>query len=108
MTAGSNMKTWLFSTSMLLGFLLCDTAEARLAIDLSKTTCHRAFFIGGSAAPANSIALWLSGYFNGQHGRGVVDVETLEENANKVRRYCRFHRDATLIKAVEAALGADK
>jgi hypothetical protein len=102
------MKSWLFSTSVLLGFLLCDTAEARLAIDLSKTTCHRAFFIAGTAAPANSIALWLSGYFNGQHGHGVVDVETLQENANKVRRYCRFHRDETLIKAVEAALGTDK
>jgi HdeA/HdeB family len=108
MTASHNMKSWLFSTSVLLGFLLCDTAEARMAIDLSKTTCHRAFFIGRIAAPANSIALWLSGYFDGQHGHGVVDVETLEQNANKVRRYCRFHRDETLIKAMEAALGTDK
>jgi hypothetical protein len=86
---------------------MCDKAEARLAIDLSKTTCHRAFFIG-TVVSTNSIALWLSGYFSGQHGHDIIDVETIEENANKIKHYCRFHRDETLIKAVEAVLGTGK
>jgi HdeA/HdeB family len=101
------MRIWLLWIGASLAFLVCDKAEARLAIDLSKTTCHRAFFIG-TVASTNSIALWLSGYFSGQHGHGIIDVETLEQDANKIKHYCRFHRGETLMKAVEAALGTNK
>lgn len=75
--------------------------------DITKITCHRAFFIGTTSLSTHSIALWLSGYYSGQHGSTVIDMTALERDARKIVGYCRAHRDETLAKAVQGALGTD-
>lgn len=90
----------------LLVALFCEAAQAGLTVDISKVTCRRAFFIGSTAVSANSIALWLEGYYSGQHGRLVIDMETLQRDADKIKNYCRVHRDQTIMKAAETVLGA--
>ena len=42
-----------------------------------------------------------------QHKRTVIDIETLERDANKIKHYCRIHRDETIMKATETVLGTE-
>jgi len=87
--------------------ILPASALADLTVDITKITCHRAFFIGKTALSTHSIALWLSGYYSGQHGSTVIDITAVERDARKIVSYCRAHRDETLAKAVQGALGTD-
>lgn len=87
---------------------LHSSAQAGFMVDITKITCHRAFFIGKNVLSSRSIALWLSGYYNGQHSTPLVDMTTLEQQATRIIGYCRAHRDETLAKAVQAALGKNR
>lgn len=87
---------------------LHSSAQASFMVDMTKITCHRAFFIGKTVLSSRSIALWLSGYYNGQHSTSLVDMTTLEQQATRIIGYCRAHRDETLAKAIQAALGKNQ
>jgi hypothetical protein len=45
--------------------------------------------------------------YSGQHKRTVVDIETPERDANKIKHYCRIHREETIMKATETVLGTE-
>ena len=81
-------------------------AHAQVTIDVSKITCKQ--FLLDSVAPTKSVALWLSGYYNGKHGNTVIDPAAMQKNADKVEDYCRMNLDMTVMDAVEAALGVSK
>ena len=87
--------------------ILATSAQADVIFDITKITCHRAFFIGKTVLSAHSMALWLSGYYNGQHGKTALDMTTLEQQARRIEHYCRAHRDETLGKAAEAVFGTE-
>ena len=103
----SEMKARLLLTGVALIAMLPGSAQADVTVDIAKTTCHRAFFIGKRVLSTQSIAFWLSGYYSGHHGATVIDMTTLERQANRIVDYCRAHRDETLAKAVEDAFAAD-
>jgi hypothetical protein len=101
----ATINPWLLSIVVLLAVVFGETAHAGLTVDVAKVTCRRASFIGSTTTSTNALALWLVGYYSGQHGRAVIDIETLERDADKIKRYCRVHRDETIIKAAETVLG---
>jgi acid stress chaperone HdeB len=82
------------------------TTHAQVTIDVAKITCKQALL--DTVAPTKSIALWLSGYYNGKRGNTVIDAGALQKNADKVEDYCRMNLDTTVMDAVEAVLGANK
>jgi hypothetical protein len=99
------IKPWVLSIVVALAVVFGETARAGLTVDMTKVTCRRASFIGSTTTSANSLALWLVGYYSAQHGRTVIDIATLERDADKIKRYCRVHRDETIMKAAETVLG---
>ena len=59
-------------------------------------------------APAKSIAVWLSGYYNGLQHNSVVDLGRMEQNIDKVQDFCRLNMDMKLMDAAKKALSASK
>ena len=86
--------------------LIISAAQAQVTIDVSKITCEQ--FRGYAIADPNNIALWLSGYYNGQRGNTIIKVESFKENFEKVKDYCITHPAVTVMQAVEALLGKGK
>jgi hypothetical protein len=103
----ATINFWVLSIAVPLAVVFSDTAHAGLTVDITKVTCRRASFIGSTTTSANSVALWLVGYYSGQHKRTVIDIATLERDADKIKRYCRVHRDETIMKAAETVLGTE-
>jgi acid stress chaperone HdeB len=92
--------------SLILFCLVISAAQAQVTIDVSKITCEQ--FRGYAITDPNNIALWLSGYYNGQRGNTVVNVQTFKENLEKVKDYCITNPKVTVMQAVEAVLGKGK
>lgn len=86
--------------------LIFSSAQAQVTIDVSKITCKQ--FRDYAITDPNNIALWLSGYYNGQRNNTIVNVETFKENLEKVKDYCITHPSVAVMQAVEALLGASK
>jgi acid stress chaperone HdeB len=100
------MRFRLFALCLLAAALGPTTVRAQVTVDIAKITCKQ--FLLDSVAPTKSVALWLSGYYNGKHGNTVIDAGALQRNADKVEDYCRMNLDMTVMDAVEAALGVSK
>ncbi len=81
-------------------------APAQVTIDVAQITCRQ--FLLDKVAPTKSIALWLSGYYNGKRGNTVIDAGAMERNADKVQDYCRLNLDITVMQAVEKVFGVGK
>jgi acid stress chaperone HdeB len=103
----ATINPWLLSIVVALAVVFGETAHAGLTVDITKVTCRRASFIGSTTTSANSVALWLVGYYSAQHGRTVIDIATMERDADRIKRYCRVHRDETIMKAAETVLGTE-
>ena len=58
------MKFKINILSLILFFLIISAAQAQVTVDVSKITCEQ--FRGYAITDPNNIALWLSGYYNGQ------------------------------------------
>lgn len=100
------MKFRPFIPCLLSTIMLATAAHAQVTVDVAKISCKQ--FLLDSVAPTKSIALWLSGYYNGRRGNTLIDVSALQKNADKVEDYCRMHLDMTVMDAVEGALGVSK
>jgi acid stress chaperone HdeB len=93
-------------SSLMLLCLVISAAQAQVTIDVSKITCEQ--FRGYAITDPNNIALWLSGYYNGQRGNTIVNVQVFKENLEKVKDYCITNPKGTVMQAVEAILGKGK
>ena len=92
--------------SLISFFLITSAAQAQVAIDVSKITCQQ--FRSYAITDPNNIALWLSGYYNGQRNNTIINVESFKENLEKVKDYCITHPTVTVMQTVEAVLGISK
>jgi acid stress chaperone HdeB len=97
------MRSRFFGLFLLATAVASTTAHAQVTVDVAKITCKQ--FLLDTVAPTKSVALWLSGYYNGKRGNTSIDVSALQKNADKVEDYCRAHLDMTVMDAVEGALG---
>lgn len=83
--------------------LAITQAQAQITIDVSKITCEQ--FRNYSVTDPNNIALWLSGYYNGQRRNTVISITSFKENLEKVKDYCITNQKMTVMQAVETILG---
>jgi len=81
-------------------------AKAQVTIDVAKITCEQ--FLLYKVANPDYIAMWISGYYNAKRDNTVIDVEALKAHVEKVKDYCRANMNATVMQAVQTALGVDK
>jgi hypothetical protein len=56
----------------------------------------------------DKIAIWLSGYHHAKRGSTIIDTNSLKENENKLRDYCRSNYSATVMQGAETLAGASK
>src|SRR5215470_9538128 len=93
-----------------LSFLLLSIlpSKAQVAIDVSKITCDQ--YVHAKITTPNLIAAWLSGYYSAKRNNTIIDLETLEDNVNKVKNYCYDEKNfkVPIMKAVEQVLGGRK
>jgi hypothetical protein len=102
------MKIWCAAVFPFLAFsffAFVTTASAQ-TIDVAKISCKQ--FLIGDLIRRDYLALWLSGYYNGTRNDTVVESSTVQKIADKVGTYCRANLDATLMDAVQMALGVTK
>lgn len=71
---------------ILLVVCTAQTAHAQVTVDVSKITCEQFIVL----PKADSIAIWLGGYYNGDRHNSVIDVNKFEENARNLRAACRI------------------
>jgi acid stress chaperone HdeB len=79
------------------------TAYAQVTVDITKITCRQYF--AGNIVPTKSMALWFSGYYSGKRGTTMIEMSTIEQNADKMTAYCALHQDEALMKAIEDVFG---
>ena len=73
-------------TLILLPLLAVQAAFAQVTVDLSKITCEQFIVM----PKADSVAIWLSGYYHGDKHVSTVDVNKFEETARNFRAACRL------------------
>jgi acid stress chaperone HdeB len=83
--------------------LAISDAKAQVTIDVSKITCEQ--LVQYKITNDDSVAIWLSGYYNGKRGNTVVDPQRFKANAKKIRTYCTINSNVTVMQAVETVLG---
>jgi acid stress chaperone HdeB len=86
--------------------LLAAGARAQTTIDVTKITCSQ--FLFDTIAPSRSIAVWLSGYYNGLQHNTVVDLDRMDQNIDKIEDFCRLHLQTTLVDAAKSVLNVGK
>jgi acid stress chaperone HdeB len=76
-----------FARALIL-LLVCtaQTALAQITVDVSKITCEQFIVL----PKADSLAIWLGGYYSGDRHKSVIDVNKFEESARNLRAACRI------------------
>lgn len=90
---------------VILGALSTSEARAQTTIDVTKISCEQ--FVSMKVADPDRLAIWLSGFYNGKRNNTTVEVQTLKENAYKIKQFC-FHNNSGLMEAVEKVLSDKK
>ncbi len=91
---------------LMITLLSMSGVQAQVTIDVAKITCEQ--FTQYKITNDESVAIWLSGYYNGRRGNTIIDPQTIKTNAGKVRTYCIMTPDVTVMQAIETVLGANK
>jgi acid stress chaperone HdeB len=73
-------------TLVFLSVIAAPVAHAQVTVDISKITCEQFIVM----PKADSIAIWLSGYYHGDKHVSTLDVNQFEENARNFRAACRL------------------
>jgi acid stress chaperone HdeB len=74
-------------------------ANAQVVIDMSLITCKQ--FLSSDADRRDLIASWMSGYFSASKSLNMLDFRYVERNSRVISKYCRAHRDETLMSAIQ-------
>ncbi len=98
------MRAWSMALLLLVALLGARQAQAQVSVDVAKITCRQLLFDKVISPNTKSLALWLSGYYNGKRGNTVLDIGELAKNTDKVEDYCRMNQDVTVMDAVNKAL----
>ena len=93
---------FLASAIVLVAFTI-SPVQAQMTLDVSKITCEQ-YYLAKVVHP-NSVAIWLSGFYNGKRNNTILDVERVKASAYKIRGYCRDNFQTTMVEAVEKVLG---
>lgn len=81
-----------------------SAAEAQVTVDVARMTCAQ--FATYKVASPKNIAIWLNGYYHGKRGDTLVDTPQLDEDTDKIQRYCIDNPNMPLMQAVETVTRA--
>ena len=101
------MKLRLLLTSALLMFVQIPAPHAQVTVDVAKITCQQ-ILREQLPSPTHDIVLWLSGYYNGKRNSTIINLQTINDDEEKVRFYCYGHPDTLVLDAIKNVLGLDK
>ena len=89
-------------TLVLLPFLGIQAAFAQVTVDVSKITCEQFIVL----PKADSVAIWLSGYYHGDKHVSTFDVNKFEEDARNLRTACRLPDNfkKTIMQLIESTI----
>lgn len=76
-------KTFLATLTIVVA---AQAAQAQVTVDVSKITCEQFNVL----QKADSVAVWLSGYYHGQRNAAVLDVNKFQDNISNFRAACRL------------------
>ena len=93
----------LVAPAIVLAAFSQSPVQAQVTLDVSKITCEQ-YYLARIVHP-NTVAIWLSGFYNGKRNNTVIDVERVKASAYKIRSYCRDNFQTTMVEAVEKVLG---
>ena len=92
-----------FASAIVLVAFTISPVQAQMTLDVSKINCEQ-YYLGKFFYP-NTIAIWLSGFYNGKRNNTILDVERVKASAYKIRSYCRDNFQTTMVEAVEKVMG---
>ena len=91
-------KSMLAACGLVLA-LAVPVAQAQVTIDISKITCDQ--FMGYKIINPYNLAMWLSGYYNGQRGNTIIDTETLAAQTRALQDYCLHNDKVPVMQAID-------
>ena len=97
-------KAWLIVLGLALGLPGMPAAQAQQTIDITKITCEK--FLAGQVTDSRTLAVWLSGYVNGERGKTLIDPDTVRESL--LIDYCVDHSKALALDAARSVVHDDK
>jgi len=77
-------------------------AKAQVVIEMSAVTCQD--YLKSDPEQQAILASWLSGYYHASKNVATVDLRKAKENLRVVTKYCKSHKQETLMTAVEKKL----
>ena len=94
--------------TLALTFLICSalSARAQVMIDFSKITCEQ--YVFSKVVPPTTVAVWLSGYYNGLRKNTKLDLNQFQKNADAVIAECKNDPKKTVMQIVNAMLSRKK
>ncbi len=75
--------------------------KAQIILEMSALTCKN--YLEAPPDRQELIAAWMSGYFNAARNMPTVDFGRFATNKKLVTKYCRGHRNANLMRAIQTA-----
>ena len=88
--------------SLMLPCLIISAAQAQVTVKIDVATISCKQFMGYEIANPNTIALWLSGYYNGQKRNTTINVQNLKGELKKVKDFCIGRPTVSVMQAAEA------
>ena len=92
-------KPMLAACGLVLALVAVPIAQAQVTIDFSKITCEQ--FIGYKIINPTQLAMWLSGYYNGQRGNTIIDTETPSAQTSQLQDYCLRNLKVPIMQAID-------
>jgi HdeA/HdeB family len=94
--------------SHLIGLVLAASlgpavANAEVIINMAAFSCEE--YLSMSPAMSRDFSAWMSGWFSYQTRRTFVDVVAHEQNTANLRSWCQLHPQASVMNALESAIG---
>ena len=74
-------------------------AKAQVVIEMSAVTCQD--YLKSDSEQQAILASWLSGYYHASKNVATVDLRKARGNLRAVAKYCKSHKQETLMNAVE-------
>jgi HdeA/HdeB family len=96
------MRLRLISTAFAI-CLLPAVANAQVIIDMDAFTCDQ--YLAMSPAMSRDFSAWMSGWFSNQTGKRFVDVLVHQKNIEIVKLWCQSHPQASVMAALQSAIG---
>jgi acid stress chaperone HdeB len=78
---------------------MSSTTQAQTTIEISKITCAQ--YNSFKVKDPDKIAIWLSGYYHGLQKNTALEVDLLEDRAEKLKDHCFSHPNAYVMDALK-------